>query len=91
MPIEANAVLHDTARAFTNVVLPPGPHAVPDQLCRLRVLLGSGSSAGPGTTVEGWYLPDSSAAAAVTSLNVEPGGRVIASGRLSIGCWGSAL
>jgi hypothetical protein len=36
------------------------------------------------------YFPDSSAAAAVTSLKVDPGGRVIASGRLSSGWAGSA-
>ena len=85
MPMLANAVLHETASAFCSVVLPSGPHAEPDQLRSDRVLLGSGSSAGPGTTVLGVYLPDSRAAAAVTSLKVEPGGSVIASGRLSIG------
>ena len=53
---------------------------MPDQFLSSLSVYGSLSDAGPGTTVVGVYCPDSSAAAAVTSLNVEPGGSVIASG-----------
>ncbi len=83
-------MLHEIASAFSSVVTSPGPHADPDQFLSSRLVLGSGIDAGPGTTVVGVYFPDSRAAAAVTSLNVEPGGSVMTSGRLSSGCSGSS-
>ena len=49
----ANAVLHETASAFSNVVFPPGPHALPDQFFSSFVVFGSLRLAGPGTTVVG--------------------------------------
>ena len=39
----------------------------------------------PGTSVSGVYLPESSAAAAVTSLKVEPGGSTSSMARLFSG------
>ncbi len=56
------------------------------------VVCGSLMVAGPLSVDSGVYLPDSSAAAVVTSLNVEPGGyRLPEMVRLTIGCVESAL
>ena len=46
---------------------------------------GRSRAAAFGTLLSGWYCPLSSAAAAVTILNVEPGGYVSRIARLSIG------
>ena len=46
---------------------------------------GAGTSTPPGTSVSAVYLPFWTAALAVTTLNVEPGGSVVWTARLSSG------
>src|SRR6478672_4417026 len=73
-PSQPNEVLQDFCSASSTEALPPGPQGWWSSLGSLAVVWGSGSSAGPGIWVSSLNLPDDSAAAAVTSLNVEPGG-----------------
>ena len=74
-PSEPKAVLHEISSAWMSVVLSPGPQARPVSLGRLVLVSGRSSSAGPGTVeFSSVTTPLSRAAAAVTTLNVEPGG-----------------
>ena len=69
-PRFANAVLHETFNAWVMVTL------VPPQLVELgrKVLVPGSRSRFGASTRESGFLPSASAAAAVTSLKVEPGG-----------------
>src|SRR5450631_2946375 len=73
-PREPNAVLQEISRACVRVVLPPGPHGRRSPVGRLTVDLGRASVAGPWMCDCSVNLPEDSAAAAVISLNGEPGG-----------------
>src|SRR5450830_36420 len=76
MPSWANAVLHEIRSASVSDVVVPSPHASPPKLVMVADVWGRGSTVGDGTDVSAAYLPDASAAAAVMSLNVEPGAYV---------------
>lgn len=67
-------MLHEYRSAMVSVALLLPPQFWRFSFTRGTVVCGSGSSAGEFTCVSGLYLPLDSAAAAVTSLNVEPGG-----------------
>ena len=67
-------MLQEYRSAIVRVALLLPPQFQPSSLTSGTVVCGSGSSAGEFTLVSGVYLPLDSAAAAVTSLNVEPGG-----------------
>ena len=68
-------MLHEISSAWMSVVLSPGPQARPSSLGRLVLVSGRSSSAGPGTEeFSSLTTPFSSAAAAVTTLKVDPGG-----------------
>ena len=85
-------VLQDWAIAWVNGILSV-PQLRPSLSIRpeLPVVCGSWYVGPPGTSLSASYLPLSIAAAAVTSLNVEPGGSVVWMARLSSGSVGSAL
>ncbi len=91
MPMAPKAVLQEMRSALSTVVWSLGPHGRPSYVGSPTVVCGSGRFAGPGTTVSLVYLPLASAAAAVTSLNVDPGGYVSDSARSSIGWFGSLV
>ncbi len=82
----ANVVLQELAIACWNGILPE-PQSRPSlSITPLGPLVsGSWYVAPPGTCESLSYCPLSIAAAAVTSLNVEPGGRVCWIARLSSG------
>src|SRR6476661_7779025 len=67
-------VLQEISSAWVRVDGLPGPQGRPSSLGRSVLVSGRSSRAGPGTTEFSVYLPEESAAAAVTSLKVEPGG-----------------
>src|SRR5690606_21429311 len=90
MPSWANAVLQEIRSASARVISPVGEHATPPKLPSVVLVCGSGSSLGASMTVSASTAPDSSAAAATTSLNVDPGGYVIDVARLTSGLSGSA-
>jgi hypothetical protein len=66
----ANAVLQDTRNAWVSVIRSP-PQLV--EFPRKVLVAGSLSRSGDSTRLSA-VLPSASAAAAVTSLNVDPGG-----------------
>src|SRR6476620_2758136 len=74
MPSQPKAVLQEISRACLSVVLLSGPHACLLLLGRGAVVSGRSRTAGPGITLSSVNRPELSAAAAVTRLNVEPGG-----------------
>ncbi len=75
IPIAPNVVLHDRCSAWVIVVwLLPGVQVPLKSLGNEMLVCGSGRVAGPGTGEVGVYCPELNAAAAVTNLNVEPGG-----------------
>ena len=83
-------MLHEVTSASVSVTMPL-PQGLPPKFEIVAVVPGSCSVAGPGSSVSGVYAPLDSAAAVSTTLNVEPGGSVLTSGRLSNGCAGSAF
>ena len=76
MPSCPNAVLQETRSASASVVDPVPEQLAPPKLPRTELDCGSWSWSGAGISLSGVRVPDSSAAAAVTSLNVDPGGYV---------------
>ncbi len=72
-PSAPNAVLHEILSASASVEVSP-LQADPPKLRRSLSVCGRSSSTGDGISVSGVTCPDSSAAAAVTTLNVDPGG-----------------
>src|SRR3954447_9724453 len=73
-PRPPKLLLQDRCRATVSVDCPPGPQGSPSSVGRSVVVSGRSRLAGPGTTESSVYLPEDRAAAAVTSLKVEPGG-----------------
>src|SRR5665647_234094 len=73
-PSQPNAVLQEISRACVRVVLLFVPHGRWSSVGKLMVDRGRSSVAGPGILDSSVNLPEDSAAAAVTSLKVEPGG-----------------
>ena len=90
MPSQPNATLQETLSAWVSVTRLP-PQSVPLSLGRLVSVCGRSSVAPPGTIDSGVYCPLESAAAAVTSLNVDPGGKTSWMPRFSIGRSSAAL
>src|SRR5450631_3230271 len=74
MPSQPKALLHEISRAWVNVVLSPGPQGWWSSVGRLVDVWGRSRVAGPGICDSSVNLPEDSAAAAVTTLKVEPGG-----------------
>src|SRR5699024_9386892 len=73
MPSWAKDVLHDmTSDCWIDTV--PLPQAPPPELRIVALVCGRSSSAGPSSSESFVYSPDSSAAAAVMTLKVDPGG-----------------
>ena len=68
-----NDTLQDTSSAWVSVIGSP-PQLLPFSLTRSVEVCGRSRLAPPLTLVSGVYCPLDSAAAAVTSLKVEPGG-----------------
>ncbi len=71
-PSCANAVLHETRRASASVI-GSLPHPSPPKLLMVAVVCGRSSASGAGRVESVVYCPLSRAAAAVISLNVDPG------------------
>ncbi len=90
MPSLANAVLQEIVRAWMSVSVSPSPQRSPAKFGRTVRLCGSGSASGAAMRSSSWW-PAVRAAAAVISLNVEPGGYVSWAARLSSGLSGSVL
>ncbi len=67
-------MLHDTASASVIVTSSLEEQARSSWLGRSAVVSGRSSTAGPGSSESSVYSPVDSAAAAVTTLNTEPGG-----------------
>src|SRR4051794_70691 len=83
-PTSPKETLQETWSALVRVIsLPPQPPRF--SLTRSLVVCGRSRVAVPGTLVSGVYLPDIRAAAEVTSLKVDPGGRVSSMALLSRG------
>src|SRR5580765_2099575 len=74
MPSQPNAGLHEIRNASVIVTLPLLEQGRCPSLGRPTLVCGRSSTAGPGSTLWGVNLPPDSAAAAVTSLKVDPGG-----------------
>ncbi len=74
MPSHPNAVLQEISSACVRLVLLLGPQLPLKSLGRSALVCGRSSTAGPGIWLSSVNLPDSSAAAAVTILKVDPGG-----------------
>ena len=72
MPAFAKVVLQEFASAYWKVGL-PSPQVSPASLEILFVVWGRSKETGESIFVFGLYLPDSSMAAAVINLNVDPG------------------
>src|SRR3954451_15296791 len=73
-PRPPNAVLHETRSASARLIWPPPPHCSPAKFCSLCVVSGRVSWLGAGICVLGVNRPLDSAAAAVITLKVDPGG-----------------
>src|SRR5260370_28281387 len=67
---------------------PPGPHGRLSKLMSWFVVSGSLRLVGALYGVCGVNLPVENAVELVTTLNVDPGGKVSLIARLSSGCWG---
>ena len=67
-------MLHDTASASVIVTSSLEPHARLSWLGRSAEVSGRSSTAGPGSSEFSSYSPVDRAAAAVTTLNTDPGG-----------------
>jgi hypothetical protein len=89
-PSWANVVLQLTAIARTRLSGWPALHRPPPKLPMLAVVRGSSWRCGSGKIRSGVAMPVSRAAAAVTTLNVEPGGYHSRSARLRRGRVGSS-
>jgi hypothetical protein len=72
-PSEPNEVLHEIRSASPRVIV-SAPQLLPPKLRRFAVVCGRSSSRGDGICVSVVTSPEDSAAAAVTTLKVEPGG-----------------
>jgi len=74
-PSDPKAVLHEISSAWMRVVVLLGPQARPFSLGSVALVSGRSSTGGPGTSeFSSVSSPVSRAAAAVTTLNVDPGG-----------------
>jgi len=74
MPSAAKIVLQDRMNATSRVTVVPSAHTSRSWFRMVAVDPGNGSAAGSSNVDEGPTTPFSNPAAAVTTLNVEPGG-----------------
>ncbi len=74
MPSQPKALLQETSSAWVSEVLLLGPQGWWSSVGSVAVVCGSVRDAGPGSWLCSVNLPEPRAAAAVTSLNVDPGG-----------------
>ncbi len=91
MPNCPKIVLHDRTKAVVRSTSASSPQVLRSALRITAVEPGRSSSAASTNIVSGLASPDSSAAAAVTTLKADPGARVVSTARLVSGWVSSAV